>query len=79
MYLHPLKDEVVLACLPACMQGTVLTTVYHIREFLMPGLLEEYTKMNETDSSEWTDEDKLKMSHIATALVNWNVSWPYKP
>lgn len=55
------------------MQGTVLTTVGHIKEYLMPGLLDQYNTMNATNSSTWTDEDKMKMSHLATALVNWNV------
>ena len=53
----------------ACWQGTVLTTVGHIKDVMIPTLARAYHDAR-ADNDSTTPE---QLSHIVTGLKNWAV------
>lgn len=56
------------------LQGTVLATVGHINNHVLPDLLAEYKKFDGKPHASLSAQDKDKKSHIVTAIKNWAVS-----
>lgn len=69
-----------LCCtVPRCVQATLLATVGHIKTTLQPGLAAELAELLSEGGGEGDDNKLARMSHVVTAIQNWQVSGtPYR-